>query len=53
MVYVTSYDIKHKLDIKEGPFKITKVFTNGTVCIQQSPLVEERINIRRLYPAVV
>ena len=53
MVYVTSFDVKRKLQVKEGPFRITQVFTNGTVCIQRSPLVQERINIRRLYPAVI
>ena len=52
-VYVTSFDVKQKLHSKEGPYTINQVFTNGTVLIQRSPLVEERINIRRLFPATV
>ena len=53
MVYVTSYDVKRKLNGKEGPFRINRVYTNGNVLIQKTPLVQERINIRRLYPATV
>ena len=34
---------------KLGPFRITEIFTNGTVRIQKG-LVNERINIRRLTP---
>ena len=34
----------------EGPYRITQVFTNGTVEIQRTPQVFERINIRRLIP---
>lgn len=34
-----------------GPFKITKVHTNGTVTIQRG-VITERINIRRLLPYV-
>ena len=52
-VYVTSFDVKRKLHSKKGPYTINQVFTNGTVLIQRSPLVEERINIRRLFPATV
>ena len=33
----------------EGPYKITEVFTNGTVRIQHGT-INERINIRRLLP---
>ena len=40
----------HKLDgPKLGPYEITQVFTNGTVCIQHG-LVNEHVNIRRLEP---
>jgi transposase InsO family protein len=40
-----------KLDIKaEGPFRITQVYTNGTVEIQLTPTVRERLNVRRLIP---
>jgi hypothetical protein len=34
----------------EGPFSIIQVHTNGTVTIQRSAVVTERINIRRLRP---
>jgi transposase InsO family protein len=34
----------------EGPFPIVQVHTNGTVTIQRSAVVTERINIRRLRP---
>ena len=33
-----------------GPFSITEVFANGTVRIQKSPYVQERLNIRRITP---
>ena len=33
-----------------GPYRITQVFTNGTVAIRLSNLVVERINIRRIVP---
>jgi hypothetical protein len=40
-----------KLDPRgEGPFPITRVHANGTVTIQRTPYVRERINIRRVYP---
>ena len=48
--YVTSTDIKRKLQAQnEGPFRVNEVFTNGTVKIQRDP-TEEQINIRRLIP---
>ena len=34
----------------EGPYRITQVFTNGTLEIQRSAQVRERLNIRRLVP---
>jgi transposase InsO family protein len=40
-----------KLDLQaEGPYEITKVFTNGSVEIKISPILSERINIRRIKP---
>ena len=49
-VYIVTEGIQRKLDSpKIGPFSITEVFTNGTVCIQRGA-VNERINIRRLEP---
>jgi len=44
-VYPTKMDPKNY-----GPFLITQVYTNGTVEIQRTPHVTERINIRRLVP---
>ena len=35
----------------QGPYKIIRVHTNGTVTIQLSPNVTERINICRIRPA--
>ena len=49
-VYIKTDDIQRKMNCpKMGPFKITEVFTNGTVRIQRGH-VNERINIRRLEP---
>ncbi|CAJ1960529.1 unnamed protein product [Cylindrotheca closterium] len=40
-----------KLDPKyRGPYPITNVYTNGTVEIQRTNAIRERINIRRLVP---
>ena len=33
----------------DGPYEVTKVFTNGTVAIQKG-IVNERVNIRRIFP---
>ena len=49
-VYIIKDGIYRKLDApKMGPFRITDVYTNGTVRIQRGN-VNERINIRRLEP---
>ena len=49
-VYVDMTGIYRKLDYrKQGPYRITEVFTNGTVRVQHGQ-VNERINIRRLKP---
>ena len=38
-----------KLDPRaEGPYRINRIHTNGTVTIQRYPHVEEQINIRRI-----
>ena len=34
----------------QGPFPITDVYVNGTVRIQRSVAVSERLNIRRITP---
>jgi len=39
MEYLTNRDVKRKLDIKQGPFRIVSIHTNGTVTIQRSPAV--------------
>ena len=33
-----------------GPYPITQVHANGTVTIQRTPHIRERINLRRIYP---
>jgi len=49
-VLIIQTDIQRKLDEPmQGPFNITKVYTNGTVEIARGSLLE-RINIRRLRP---
>jgi hypothetical protein len=49
--YIRVSNLARKLDSQEGPFRIIQVHTNGTVTIQRSPVVTERVNIRRLHPA--
>ena len=49
-VYVEMTGIYRRLDYKkQGPYRITEVFTNGTFQFQRGK-VNERINIRRLKP---
>ena len=44
-------DANRKLDQQAlGPFQVTQVHTNGTVVLQISPNITERINIRRIKP---
>ena len=53
LVYVEMNGIYYKLDsMEQGPYKITEVFTNGTVWFQWGQ-VNEHINIRRLTPHFV
>ena len=49
-VYVMDWDVKRKLSLKKGPFKIIKVHDNGTVNIQLDDATTQTINIRRLQP---
>ena len=52
-VYILNKDIKRKLKPdKEGPFEVVSIHTNGTLTIRRSPAVTERINIRRVHPAM-
>ena len=49
-VMMVEYD-PTKLDAKtHGPYRIVRVFTNGTVKIQKSAHVQETMNIRKIYP---
>ena len=50
-VYLRKSNVEQKLNTLQGPFKITAVHSNGTVTIQRTPTICERINIRRLHPA--
>jgi hypothetical protein len=34
----------------EGPFLVQRVHTNGTITIQRTPTITERINTRRVFP---
>ena len=50
-VLVVKDGIFRKLEAPyQGPFAITDVYVNGTVRIQRSPTVTERLNIRRITP---
>jgi hypothetical protein len=51
LVFLLDNDVKRKLQTKDGPFKVVTVHSNGTVTIQRSARVKERVNIRRLHPA--
>jgi hypothetical protein len=46
-VYLRKSNIEQKLVPLQGTFPITAVHPNGTVTIQRSPTVSERINIRQ------
>jgi hypothetical protein len=50
-VYIRKSNVEQKLNPLQGPFMVNKVHTNGTITIQRSPTITERINIRRLHPA--
>jgi len=53
-VYVLSEDIQRKLaPTKKSPFRIIIIHTNATVTVQRSRRVNERSNIRCLFPAHV
>ena len=50
-VYLRKEGIQRKLSSpRDGPYKITAVYDNGTAMIQTSDAVSERVNIRRLTP---
>ena len=50
-VFVRNDRIKRKLSSpREGPFKVAKVYDNGTIEVRRSDAVTERINIRRVTP---
>ena len=49
-ILIINTDIQRKLDNPTmGPYKITDVFSNGTVCIRRGNVLE-RLNIRRIKP---
>ena len=49
-IMILHTDIQRKLDSPtSGPYKITEVFSNGTVCILRGNVLE-RINIRCIKP---
>ena len=49
-ILILHTDIQRKLDSPtSGPYEITEVFSNGTVCIRRGNVLE-RLNIRRIKP---
>ena len=49
-VYVVKDGVYRKIEgDKEGPYRVTEVYSNNTIRIQKG-IVNERINIRRLTP---
>ena len=51
MVLYEPPKLKGKLQApRQGPFQVTKVHDNGTVTIRKGTAIEERLNIRLLYP---
>ena len=49
-VMIIQYD-PNKLDSKQhGPYRIVRVFTNGTVRVQLREHVQETFNIRKVFP---
>ena len=51
-VYIKTSSLRKLKQPHQGPYKIIRVIANGTVALQKSHNVTERINIRRLHPAV-
>lgn len=52
-VFLIVKDLQRKLNpVKQGPFRIVQVHTNGTVTIRRSAQVLERVNIRHVHPAL-
>ena len=51
-VYIKTSSLRKLEQPHQGPYKIIRVIANGTVALQKSHNVTERINIRRLHPAV-
>ena len=50
-VYLNKEGIQRKLATpRTGPYKLTAVYDNGTVSVQTSTNVQERVNIRRVRP---
>jgi hypothetical protein len=50
MVLLTKPGINPKLDTpRMGPYKVERVFTNGTIGIRRG-VISERVNIRRVTP---
>lgn len=49
-VFLSSNDIKRKLSLRHDPFLIAGFYSNGTVIVQRSAKVRERINTHRVQP---
>jgi transposase InsO family protein len=49
-VYVKAINPSKLAPRSHGPYPITRVHANGTITIQRTPHVQERVNLRRVYP---
>jgi transposase InsO family protein len=50
MVYVKTVAPTKLGERSEGPFRVERVHTNGTITIRRNEHVTERVNIRRVFP---
>ena len=52
MVLIKTYNPATLQERAEGPYRIVQVHVNGTVTVERTRGVHERINIRRIRPYV-
>ena len=50
MVYVKTIAPTKLGERSEGPYRVERVHTNGTITIRRNDHVTERVNIRRVFP---
>jgi len=49
-VYIKAMNPSKLAPRSQGPYPITRVHSNGTLTVQIAPHIQERINLRRVYP---